>query len=230
MIRFVHHASAAEAAQDLADQVARDLRSVLSSQPRAVLAVSGGKSPVAFFQALNRAELDWPRVDVTLADERLVPTSHTDSNTRLVREYLLQNKAQAAGWLPLVDDAADGDSLNDTAAALSFARAHFRQPDVLVLGMGSDGHTASLFPQAPQLAEALRADAPPLLHVSPQTAPHERISLSLSAIGRTPHVYLAIGGADKRAVYERAAQGAAEYPVSRVLHLPKLTVYVCCHD
>lgn len=100
MIHFIQTPSAEQSAETLAQAVAQNLRDALAKQDRATLAVSGGKSPIAFFQALNQIELDWARVNITLVDERLVPTQHTDSNTGLVRQYLLQNKAQAAKWLP----------------------------------------------------------------------------------------------------------------------------------
>lgn len=232
MWKITQAADAADAAERLAQAVAQDLQTVLAAQERAVLAVSGGKSPIAFFQALNQADLDWARVDVTLADERLVPTDHADSNTALVRQYLLQQRAAAAGWLPLVADDADESSLKHTEQAVQSALAHFRQPDVLVLGMGGDGHTASIFPQAPQFEAAVRPDYPqPLIHTTPVTAPHERISMTLAAIERVPHLYLAIGGADKRRVFDAACQARnAAYPISYVLHSEKAQLHVCCHD
>ena len=224
--------SPAQSAQVLADAVAQNLRDTLATQPRATLAVSGGKSPIAFFQALSQQDLDWARVNITLVDERIVPTAHVDSNTGLVRQHLLQNRAAAAQWLPLIDDAASEGSLKNPAAAVEFALRHYVQPDVLVLGMGGDGHTASIFPQAPQFADAVRADYPqPLLHTTPITAPYERISMTLAAIVATPHVYLAIAGADKRRVYEAAAQAQrAQYPISYVLHSQKVNAHVFYND
>ncbi|MDO4658746.1 6-phosphogluconolactonase [Kingella sp. (in: b-proteobacteria)] len=229
---FTQTESPAASAQILADTVAQNLRDTLATQPRATLAVSGGKSPIAFFQALSQQDLDWARVNITLVDERIVPTRHADSNTGLVRQHLLQNRAAAAQWLPLIDDAASEGSLKNTADAVAFALRHYTQPDVLVLGMGGDGHTASIFPQAPQFADAVRADYPqPLLHTSPITAPHERISMTLAAIVATPHVYLAIAGADKRRVYEAAAQAqTAQYPISYVLHSRKVNAHVIYND
>ena len=229
---FIQTESPAASAQILADAVAQNLRDTLATQPRATLAVSGRKSPIAFFQALNQQDLDWARVNITLVDERIVPTHHADSNTGLVRQHLLQNRAAAAQWLPMIDDAASEGSLKNTADAVAFALRHYTQPDVLVLGMGGDGHTASIFPQAPQFADAVRADYPqPLLHTSPITAPHERISMTLAAIVATPHVYLAIAGADKRRVYEAAAQAqTAQYPISYVLHSQKVNAHVIYND
>ena len=231
-IRFTETASAAQSAQALAQAVAQNLRDTLATQERATLAVSGGKSPITFFQALNQQDLDWARVNITLVDERILPTTHADSNTNLVRQYLLQNRAAAAQWLPLISDDADEGSLKNNAAAVEFALQHYTQPDVLVLGMGGDGHTASIFPQAPQFADAVRADYPqPLLHTTPITAPYERISMTLAAIEATPYVYLAIAGADKRRVYDAAAQAqSAQYPISYVLHSQKVNAHVFYND
>ena len=229
---FTQTESPAASAQILADAVAQNLRDTLATQPRATLAVSGGKSPIAFFQALSQQDLDWARVNITLVDERIVPTHHADSNTGLVRQHLLQHRAAAAQWLPMIDDAASEGSLKTPADAVAFALRHYVQPDVLVLGMGGDGHTASIFPQAPQFADTVRPDYPqPLLHTSPITAPHERISMTLAAIVATPHVYLAIAGADKRRVYEAAAQAqTAQYPISYVLHSQKVNAHVIYND
>ncbi|MDO5356433.1 MAG: 6-phosphogluconolactonase [Conchiformibius sp.] len=229
MTVFHTFADAPAAAAALADAVSGSLRDVLAQQPEATLAVSGGRSPVAFFHALRQTDLDWARVNITLADERIVPVGHPDSNTALVRQHLLQERAAAARWLPLIDE--NAGSLNDTAAVLDFALRHHRQPDVLVLGMGADGHTASLFPQAPQLAAALADNAPPLAHTSPVTAPHERLTLTLPALCRSRNVYLAIAGADKLAVYRQAAAAVqAQYPVSHILHSEKVSPHVFYHD
>ncbi len=218
-----------ECATALAKAVAQDLRATLAKQPRATLAVSGGRSPVSFFQILSRADLDWGSVDIILADERIVPTTHADSNTALVRQHLLQNRAAAANWLPLVEDIQLDWS---PEGAVQTALEHYRQPDILILGMGADGHTASLFPQAPQLADGLSpAYMQPLMHISPVTAPHERISITLSAVERTPHVYLAINGREKKMAYARAvAEKSARYPISHILHSRKVRCEVYYAD
>lgn len=220
MIKFKEYPNATDSAQALAQAVANHLRDILQKQERATLAVSGGKSPIPFFQALNQMDLDWKRINITLVDERLVPTDHADSNTKLVRDYLLKNQAQDAEFLPIVSDAACESSLKNIDETVEFALQRHQQPDVLILGMGSDGHTASLFPQAPQFTDGIRADYPqPLLHITPTTAPHERISMTLTTIANTPHVYLAIAGEEKRAVYQQAEQGIhPDFPISHVLN------------
>ena len=160
----------------LAEAVANGLRPCLQTQGHAVLAVSGGRSPVAFFEALSPAKLDWPNVTITLVDERLVPPRHADSNAALVRRHLLQHAA--------------------------------------------DGHTASLFPQAPQLAAAVSPECrSKLVHTSPITAAHERIGMSLNALAAVPQLFLSIQGADKRSVLEQAAaMPLSERPISLLLH------------
>lgn len=212
----------------LAQAVADALRQTLAEKPEAVLAVSGGRSPIAFFQALSQQDLDWQRVKIGLVDERLVLVSHADSNSALVREYLLcQNAAQAA-WLPMVDNNADAAALTNREAVLNFARAHYHQPDIAVLGMGTDGHTASLFPDSAALADGLNPDNPQrLIQVTPPAAAHERLSMTLSAIQAAAFVFLAIGGAEKRAVFELAARQADNrYPVSHILNSPRINCHV----
>ena len=219
MFTWHENDNAAAAAQSLADAVAAALQSTLDEKGRAVLAVSGGRSPIAFFEALSHKDLAWSNVGITLVDERIVPTVHPDSNTALVREYLLKNKASAARWIPMVEDGKPENRL-PPQEVVDFALQHYRQPDVLVLGMGGDGHTASLFPQAPQLEAGIDLENDvTLLHTTPVTAPHERVSMTLGAILKTPHIFLAIQGADKKAVFDRAATApTTEFPISLILN------------
>ena len=152
---FVWHEyeNAAAASEALADAVAAALQNALDNKGSAVLAVSGGRSPIPFFQALSQKDLDWQKVGITLVDERIVPTTHADSNTALAHEYLLQNKAAAATWIPVVE-AGKSETELQPDSVVAYTLKHYKQPDVLILGMGGDGHTASLFPQAPQLKAA----------------------------------------------------------------------------
>ena len=219
MFVWLEQENAATAAQALADAVAVALQAALNEKGHAVLAVSGGRSPIAFFEALSKKDLNWQNVGITLEDERIVPTTHADSNTGLVREYLLKNNAAVATWIPVVEDGKSETELQPEVV-VAYALKHYKQPDVLVLGMGADGHTASLFPQSPQLAAAMSPDcAQPLMYTEPVTAPHGRISLTAAEIARVPHLYLAIGGAEKKAVYERAIGEPETYPVGKVLQM-----------
>jgi len=160
-------------------------------------------------------------VSITLVDERAVPPEHADSNARLVREHLLQDAAAAARFFPLVlSPHVHGESV-DVDACVATANDPFQQPDVVVLGMGDDGHTASLFPDAPELGDGIdRAYGPAYLPVRPGAAPHRRISLNLSALCAARRLFLSITGPVKRGVFDTAAQGVAQraLPVSYVIH------------
>ncbi|MEP6826734.1 MAG: 6-phosphogluconolactonase, partial [Aestuariivirga sp.] len=140
-------ADADQLARNLAQNVAASLRQALAATEHATLAVSGGTTPQNFFDALSRQKLDWPRVTVTLVDERQVDETSARSNAKLVKAALVQNEAAVANFVPLYQNPAASELPNF---------------DVVVLGMGNDGHTASFFPAGDTLALALSAAAPPL--------------------------------------------------------------------
>ena len=184
----------------------------------AVLAVSGGRSPIALFQALAVAPIAWEHVTVTLADDRLLPADHADSNAALVHTHLLQGAAARARFLPVVDDP------NAMAASVERANARFRalgQPlTIAVLGMGDDGHTASLFPGAAEIGDGLDPTYPaPYLGLIPPHAPYPRITLSVAELLRAGRLLLSIAGETKRAVYARASTPPprADLPISFVM-------------
>lgn len=220
----------AELAQRLAAWIAQRLREAIEVRGHAVLAVSGGKSPLPLFQALRTQALDWPRVTITLVDERCVPHEHLDSNTALVRTHLLQGPAAAATFVPWFDTVPD--ALDDGALRLLADDANARlarQPwpwDLAVLGMGEDGHTASLFPAAPGLAQALRASGP-VAWTRPLQAPHARLTLTLPALLATRDLVLPLVGPDKLRVYQQARLVEDEaLPISLVLHQHQTPVSV----
>ena len=210
----------------LAADVAQRLQRAIGERGQASLAVSGGKSPVPLFAALHQYPLPWAQVTVLLVDERVVPHTHADSNTALVRQHLLQGAAAAARFEPFFDDDPDigKQAASDDGLAALADRANTRLDglplplDVVLLGMGEDGHTASLFPGAPGLAHALHSsDA--VAGVRPATAPHARLTLTLPRLLQARHVILSISGATKRAVYAQACASESEaLPVSLVLH------------
>ena len=152
MITARHHFTRAEElAENLAITVAASLRQAVAAKQRATLAVSGGTTPQKFLAALSSQKLDWARVTITLVDERQVPESSERSNARLVRASLIQNEAAHARFVPLYE--------NPAAASLP-------DFDVVILGMGNDGHTASFFPGGDTLETALSPAAPDLLAIS----------------------------------------------------------------
>jgi len=209
---------AAQAAA-LADAIAGWLQAAIERDGAAALAVSGGKSPIALFEALALADLDWSRITVTLVDERIVPAGHQDSNARLVREHLLVGRAASARFVPLVTDPADPE------ADIARLARELPRLTVAVLGMGEDGHTASLFPDAAGLAQGLDPDGPQrVIAITPQAAPHRRLTLTLAELARAEACFLAIGGQAKRALATIAEADAQRYPVGAFFALP-LTVY-----
>lgn len=209
----------------LAQDIAQRLAAAIELRGFAVLCVSGGKSPIALFEALRVQPMDWSRVRVTLTDERCVPCTHPHSNTILVRQHLLQDRTSAAQFVPMVTQTSEPlpppVSLARTAGLALQAAGRV---DVLVLGMGADGHTASLFPHAPNLVEALdlnNSEACVAIELldPPANAPYARITQTLVQILRARHIVLPLSGADKLATLRLAQLGLNnQYPISHVLH------------
>ena len=225
---IVKHLKATPAALALA--IADELRAAIAARGRATLAVSGGKSPIALFEQLREQALDWAKVTVLLVDERCVAQNHADSNTALVRQHLLQGAAAASSFVTLFDSVPS--ELNDATLRALVDAANQRLSvlafplDVVVLGMGEDGHTASLFPAAPGLEEALTSPGP-IAWVCPATAPHARLTFTLPVLLAARHVHLSLSGEKKLAVYEAAKQAAnPALPISLLLNNPACTVQV----
>jgi len=200
----------------LADTIAAQLREALALEGRAVLSVPGGTTPGPVFDILSGVALDWENVSVLLNDERWVAEDSPRSNTRLVRERLLRDRAAAARLVPLYAPAArPEDRLDELAAGV----AAVLPITVLLLGMGADMHTASLFPGADRLSEALSPEAPVLMALRAEAAGEPRITLTAPALRTAMHCHILITGDDKRAALHRAAQPPeAEAPVRIVLN------------
>ncbi|MDF3886423.1 6-phosphogluconolactonase [Cupriavidus basilensis] len=214
-MRRYEHTSEADLAEAMAISVAHALEIAIDVNGWAVLAVSGGRSPVPLFERLRHRTIRWEAVTITLVDERVVPPDHDDSNGALVRRHLLREAAGKAAFVPLVADAAE---VADPAGAVARLNAAWRQPDVVVLGMGEDGHTASLFPEAPELRQALADTQPGYLVTHPREAPHARITLNLAALLAADRVFLSFAGPAKAAVFASACKGPTPaLPVSLVL-------------
>lgn len=212
-------------AEALAERVVGQLREAIEARGVATLVVSGGKSPIALFQHLVGLQLDWSEVVITLADERWVPVEHPDSNEALLRRYLLVGEVAKATFIGLYRSA---ESQEKAAEAADHALAELPAIDVLVLGMGDDGHTASLFPRSPNLAAALDPQGTrrcwPMLA---PTVPHQRLSLSRALLASARYPLLSISGQGKLDTLRTAAGGdEATMPVRAFLQSP-LEIYWC---
>ena len=198
----------------LANHIAERLRADIERRGSASLAVSGGTTPRGMFHALSASEMDWARVFITLVDERWVDPESPDSNERLVREHLLQRAAAAARFIGLKsahDDAAHG--LEAVSAGLAPVPRPFT---AVVLGMGSDGHTASWFPRATNLALLLDPENPATVAATdPVTAPYQRITLTLAAVLDSRELIIHVTGDDKKAVLASARE--QDYPIAAIL-------------
>ena len=213
-------------AQKLALSVSKQLEACLKEKNKACLAVSGGKTPIAFFQYLSQQELDWAKVTVTLVDERWVSADHQDSNEKLVRDNLLQNNAQKAYFLGLKNEAElPSEGIMDCETQL---RTQIDHIDVVVLGMGADGHTASWFTGSHKLGALLDGETSAwCLPVEDDFLPQPRMSLTWRLIKRAEKIYLHFSGKDKNAVFEKACEEVSDQlPVSYILHKDGINISV----
>ncbi|PDX42816.1 6-phosphogluconolactonase [Helicobacter pylori] len=185
------------------------------------IAFSGGRSPISLLQKLSVLDLKWHECSISLVDERIIDTSHDDSNTKLLHDYLLQNNALKASFIPLLPKKIS----SDTNALFHFTNQHFKQPHLAILGMGTDGHTASLFPET---SAFLNEEKENIVLVKPANAPYERLSMSVNALENCEKLFLSISGVEKREVLEKALKESAPYslPIARILHSQKVTTEV----
>lgn len=185
----------------LANTIAGQLADFLRRDGKATLSVPGGTTPGPIFDTLSGVDLDWANVAVVLNDERWVPESSERSNTRLLRERLLRGRAAQARLVPLY---APAEQPEEMLEALEDGLKPYLPISVLLLGMGADMHTASLFPGADRLEEALSASAPLLLPMRSDAAGEPRITLTAPVLREAFNIHILITGAEKRAALERA--------------------------
>jgi 6-phosphogluconolactonase len=208
-----------------AAKIISTLQQQLAAKRSASLVVSGGTSPGRCFEELAKQDIGWDRITVLASDERWVPPDHDDSNEKLIRDTLLVGHAKRASFVPYFDaDTSIGDRCTELDTHIRKGPFPFT---CSLLGMGADGHFASLFPDADNLDTGLDKDSHSLcLPVRTEASPYERVSLTLSALSRSHEIILLFFGADKRAVYEAARDGDNNYPVSALLRQKRAPVHV----
>jgi 6-phosphogluconolactonase len=204
----------------LADEIVSRLKAGVEQRGRASMAVSGGTTPGILFDVLSEREAPWDKVWITLSDERWIAPDRDGSNEHLARTRLLRGKAAAAHFIGLKTGDATPDAgvtkANGAIAALP------RPFDVMLLGMGDDGHTASLYPHAPELKAALDTNAPALVHAvhaQSAAATSDRMTLTLRAILESRWIALLIKGKEKMEIYRAAESGSdvSKMPVRAIL-------------
>lgn len=214
-MNLIEYADREQLALDLAAVLADDLEAALHNQETAVLAVPGGTSPAPIFDSLCAvARLEWSRVRVMLTDERWVPETSERSNSRLIKQHLLTDAAAAARFVNVY---VEGQTPEEAAGPVSEGLEALMPISVLLLGMGADMHTASLFPGAKGLAAGLADDAPVLVPIAAE-GQEPRISLSAPALNGAVAKHLVIYGNEKREALARAQTlPPEEAPIAAVL-------------
>jgi 6-phosphogluconolactonase len=210
------------AARALSEGLVRTLEEAISSRGAGLLAVSGGRTPRLVFERLREAPLDWARVIVTLTDDRWVAPEHPESNEGLVRTYLLQGAAEQAAFVSLFGgEATPQDGLRACEQGLAALNLPF---DAVYLGMGADGHFASLFPGD----SAIDASDGPCVAIPGKGRRLPRMSLTVSTLLAARRLFLLFAGEEKRATYREALKPGShrDIPLRLVLSQEEVPVTV----
>ena len=192
-------------ASDLCQSIGEILNEAIRKKGRACMAVSGGSTPIPLFKEFSLLSIDWKKVDLTLVDERWVDPKNTDSNELLIRTHLITNKASKVNFIPLKNNSktVQGGQKNSEEMLKNITLPF----DVIVLGMGPDGHTASLFPCSEEISDAMDLNNPNMLILtSPKTAPYQRISLTAKVITESKNIFLHLNGSSKLHTLESAME------------------------
>ena len=208
-------------------EIASLLTKDINETGKASLIVSGGRTPVGLFAALSENAIDWANVVVTLADERWVDENDEASNAKLVRTHLLVNHAAAATFVSMKTEHNDAyEAQHAVAERLADVPSPFT---VTILGMGEDGHTASLFPCSAELTDGIsETNTNICLAATPTTAPHQRMSLTLNAIVQSKNCFLHLTGDKKKQVLHEAmaeAEPANTKPIVSVIQRDDVTLF-----
>ena len=192
-------------ASNLCQRIGEIISEAIRNRGRASIAISGGSTPIPLFKELSLLSIDWKKVDLTLVDDRWVDLKNADSNELLVRTHLIKNKASKVNFFPLINNS---KTLQDAQKNSEEILKNISLPfDVIVLGMGSDGHTASLFPCSEELSDAMDLNNPNMLILtSPKTAPYQRISLTAKVITESKNIFLHLNGSSKLHTLESAME------------------------
>jgi len=202
-VGFYSTNSSESLAVDLSQNINEILVETIKKRGRVSMAVSGGSTPIPLFKVLSHLGLDWSKVDLTLVDDRWVSSDHKDSNELLVKSHLIKNKAVNVNFIPLKNDAS---TAKEGRASSEEVLKSFSLPfDIVILGMGTDGHTASLFPCSEEINSAMDLNNNDfLVATTPTSAPYERLGMTAKAIMDAKSVFLHLNGSSKLHTLEKA--------------------------
>jgi len=204
--------------ETLSQDIINKLENAILENGKASLLVSGGSTPKPLFEKLSSIDISWDKVSIALCDERWVNSEHKDSNEKFVNDYLLVNNAKDAKFVSMYQN---NIQIEDAEIVCSDIYQKELFPfDVLILGMGSDGHTASLFPNNKKLKESFETENRLCISMTPSDAPHDRMSLTKKAILGANNIYLHFEGEEKQAVYKKVIDGIDSYdmPIASILN------------
>lgn len=208
--------------EDLSSNIVKILQDSIDKSGKASLLVSGGNTPKPLFEKLSNSDIPWEKVTISLVDDRWLEANHKDSNELLVKENLMQNFASKANFVGMFIDGKSAFESDDLCSKTYKEKVY--PFDLIILGMGGDSHTASLFPNNIKLEEAYDLENKNLcISIKPDTAPYDRMSLTLGAILSAENIILHIEGEEKLRVYEEALKSKDNFatPISAVLNSKK---------
>ena len=213
-----HFLDQKELVHNLSLNIIAILQKAIQDKGSASLIVSGGSTPKPLFEELSSFEIPWDKVKIAQCDERWIPTSNKDSNEKLVKDYLLKNFAKKAQFISMYQE--DIEIQKAETICSKIYKEELFPFDVIILGMGGDGHTASIFPNNIKLEEAFNEENSLCVSMTPSDAPYDRMSLTKNAILSADNIYLHFEGEEKQKVYKKVLEGidSKQMPIASILN------------
>lgn len=218
MITFLELKHSEDTIRDLTQKISDDIHDILTQQAECSLALAGGNTPKPLYQNLSRQMLPWHQVNATLTDERWLEPSNASSNQNMIWHNLIQNQAEEVNFVPLKNPYATPEL--GKAECEAILNQIIPSLDLVILGMGDDGHFASIFPNMENTQSLLDVTKHQKCEAANPENKEPRISLSLSYLLTAKHIYLLISGAEKKAIIDTILKEETvleQYPISTLL-------------